>query len=109
LLYDKGNYDEAKLEFARVLESDPSSNSARFNMARTLAAMGDHAAAVRAYEALLAKDPNDVAARYQLGLSYAATGQKNEALTEIGRALQLDRDANRVAEMRKKLEQVQAQ
>jgi tetratricopeptide (TPR) repeat protein len=109
LLYDKGNYPEAKLEFARVLETDPSSNSARFNMARTLAAMGDHVAAIRDYEALLAKEPTDVAARYELGLSYAATGRKNEALTELGRGLALDRDATRVAEMRKKVAQIQAQ
>lgn len=108
-LYDKGNYTEAKLEFARVLEIDPSSDSARFNMARTLAAMGNHAAAIREYEALLAKAPNDVAAHYQLGLSYAATGRKNEALTELGRGLALDRDANRVAEMRKKVVEIQAQ
>lgn len=109
LLHDKGNYAEAKLEFQRVLEADPSSNSARFNMARTLAAMGDHVAAIREYEALLAKEPNDVAAHYQLGLSYAATGRKNEALTELGRGLALDRDATRVEEMRKKVAQVQAQ
>ncbi|HEV7682267.1 MAG TPA: tetratricopeptide repeat protein [Pyrinomonadaceae bacterium] len=108
-LYDKGNYAEAKLEFARVLETDPSSDSARFNMARTLAAMGNHPAAIREYEALLAKVPNDVAAHYQLGLSYAATGRKNEALTELGRGLAMDRDANRVAEMRKKVVEIQAQ
>lgn len=108
-LYDKGNYAEAKLEFARVLETDPSSDSARFNMARTLAAMGNHPAAIHEYEALLAKAPNDVAAHYQLGLSYAATGRKNEALTELGRGLAVDRDANRVAEMRKKVVEIQAQ
>lgn len=109
LLFDKGDYVAAKLEFARVLERDPSSSSARFNMARTLAASGDHVAAIRDYEALLAKEPNDVAARYQLGLSYAAAGRKSEALTELSRALQLDRDATRAAEMRKKAEQIQAQ
>ncbi len=109
LLFDKGDYAAAKLEFARVLESDPSSNSAWFNMARTLAAMGDHLAAIREYEALLAKEPNDIAARYQLGLSYAAAGRRSEALTELGRALSVDRDVNRAAEMRKKVEQIQAQ
>ena len=107
LLYDKGNFGEAKIEFTRVLESDPSSNSAHFNLARTLAAMGNHVAAISEYERLLAKEPNDVPARYQLGLSYAAMGRKNEALSEFERALQLDRDADRVADMRKKMEQIE--
>ena len=108
LLCDKGEYAAAKLELALVLESDPSSSSAHFNMARTMAAMGDHGAAIREYEALLVREPNDVLARYQLGLSYAAAGRKSDAVSAINRALQTDRDANRAAEMRKKLEQIQA-
>ncbi|HEY2973888.1 MAG TPA: tetratricopeptide repeat protein [Pyrinomonadaceae bacterium] len=109
LLYDKGDYATAKLEFSRVLERDLSSSSARFNLARTLAAMNDHAGAIREYEALLARKADDVAARYQLGLSYAATGRKGDAITQLGRALQMDSDSNRTVEMRKKLEQIQAQ
>jgi thioredoxin-like negative regulator of GroEL len=70
--------------------------------------MDDHAGAIREYEALLAKDPTDVAARYQLGLSYAATSRKGEAVAQLSRALSLDRDANRAAEMRKRLEQIQS-
>jgi hypothetical protein len=49
-----------------------------------------------------------VAAHYQLGLSYAAVGRKSDALIQISGALQIDRDATRAAEMRKKLEQLQA-
>ena len=109
LLYDKGDYAAAKLELAQVPENDPSFSYARFHMARTLAAMGDHVAAIREYEALLAKEPNDVAARYQLGLSYAATNRKGEAVMELNRALLMDRDVARAAEMRKKLEQIQSQ
>jgi thioredoxin-like negative regulator of GroEL len=108
LLCDQGDYAAAKKELAMVLDRDPSSNSARFNMARTLAAMGDHNGAIRDYESVLAKEPNDVAAHYQLGLSYAAVGRKSDAVTQIGGALQIDRDVTRAAEMRKKLEELQA-
>ena len=105
-LYDKGDYTGSGHEFSLVLERDPSSSSAHFNLARTAAAIGNHATAIREYEALLAKEPNDIAARYQLGLSYAATNRKQEALTELGRALQMDRDAHRAAEMHEKLDQI---
>jgi len=108
LLFDKGDYTGARREFALVLERNPASSSARFNLARTLAAMDDHAGAIREYEALLAKDPTDVTARYQLGLSYAATSRKGEAVTQLSRALSLDRDVNRATEMRKRLEQIQS-
>jgi tetratricopeptide (TPR) repeat protein len=108
-LYDKGDYASARREFLTVLQRDPASTSARFNLARTLAAEGDHAAAIREYEAVLSQEPNDVAARYQLGLSYAAMNKKREAASELSRALQMDRDVNRAAEMRKKLEQIQLQ
>jgi Tfp pilus assembly protein PilF len=106
-LYDKGDYTGSRHEFSLVLQRDPSSSSAHFNLARTAAAMGNHATAIREYQALLEQEPNDVAARYQLALSYAATNRKQEALTELGRALRMDRDANRAAEMHKKLLQIQ--
>lgn len=109
LLYERGDFSSAKAEFSLVLERDPSSSSARFNLARTLAALSDHAGAIHEYEALLAREADDVAARYQLGLSYAATGRKGDAITQLGRALQMDSDGNRTSEMRKKLEQIQAQ
>ncbi|HEV7799196.1 MAG TPA: tetratricopeptide repeat protein, partial [Pyrinomonadaceae bacterium] len=102
-------YAGSKREFSLVLERDPSAISARFNLARTRAAMGDHEGAIREYSGVLAKDPSDVAARYQLGLSYAATNRKGEAVLELNRALQMDRDADRAAEMRKKLGQIQSQ
>jgi len=109
LLYEKGDYAGAKGEFSLVLKRDPLSSSARFNLARTLAAMSDHAGAVREYEALITKEPNDVAALYQLGLSYAAMGRKGDAITQLGRGLQMDKDGARSSEMRQKLEQIQAQ
>ena len=109
LLYDKGDYAAAKPEFSRALERDPSSSSARFNLARTLAALNDHPGAIREYETLLAREADDVAARYQLGLSYVAMGRNADAITQLSRALQMDSDVNRISEMRKKLEQIQAQ
>jgi thioredoxin-like negative regulator of GroEL len=89
-----------------VLKRDPSSVSARFNLARTLAALGEYEPAIREFEALLAADPGDVTARYELAASLAAMGRKPEAMGELIRALQLDRDPKRIEENRRKLEQL---
>lgn len=109
LLYDKGDYEGSRREFALVLERDPASSSARFNLGRTKAALNDHAGAIREYEALLVTGPNDVVVRYQLAMSYVATGRKVDAVAEFGRALAMDHDSGRAAEMRRKLEQIQSQ
>jgi protein O-mannosyl-transferase len=108
LLYDKKDYAGSKREFLLVLERDPGASSARFNLARTLAALGDHTGAIREFETVLQQNPADIAARYELGSSYAAVGRKSEAIAQFDRALRADRDAERVTQMRQKLEQLQS-
>src|SRR5438128_4663507 len=102
-LFDLGRFKEAQLEFTEVLARDPSSFSARFNLGRTLAAIGEHRSAIGEYESLLAMEPQDVDARYELSLSYAAIGEAQNAEAEFNQAVAVDRDSNRVAEMRKRL------
>jgi tetratricopeptide (TPR) repeat protein len=108
LLYDKKDYAGSKREFLLVLERDPRASSARFNLARTLAALGDHTGAIRELETVLQKNPADIAASYELGSSYAAVGRKAEAIAQFDRALRADRDAERVTQMRQKLELLQS-
>ena len=90
-----------------MLARDPSSASARFNLARTKAALGDYPAAIAGFQALLANDPNDIAARYELAFSYFAAKHYEEANSEFHRASQMDRDPKRADEMRKKFEEAQ--
>ena len=92
------------MEFQEVLARDPSSVSARFNLARTLAALGEHEPAIQGFQTLLAADPSDVAARYELAASYAAMKRQPEAIAEYTRALQMDRDQKRIEEKKKDLE-----
>ena len=105
-LFEQKHFSEARLEFLEVLARDPSSVSARFNLARTLAALGDHEGAIRGFQALLAADPSDVAARYELAASYAVMNRGPEAIMEYTRALQMDRDPNRIEEMTSKLREL---
>jgi Flp pilus assembly protein TadD len=102
-LFDRQLFSEAQLEFLEVLKSDPSSVSARFNLARTLAALNEHELAIRYFQELLAADPGDVAARYELADSYVALKRKPEAIAEITRALQTDRDPKRIQEKTRNL------
>lgn len=105
-LYERQQFDAARMEFQQVLKRDPSTVSARFNLGRTLAALGEYEAAIREFKALLAVDPNDVVTRYELAASYAATEGKPEAIAELTRALQMDPDPKRVEEKKRKLEQL---
>jgi protein O-mannosyl-transferase len=105
-LFERKQFNDARMEFLEVLAHDPSSVSARFNLARTLAALGQHEPAIRGFQALLAADPSDVAARYELAASYAAMERKPEAIAEYTRALQMDREPKRIEEMKPKLEEL---
>ena len=106
-LFDQGSYADAQREFSAVLARDPSSVSARFNLGRTLAAMGQQTAAIKTFEEVLQLTPNDAEAHYQLGLSYAASGRMNDAVSEIQRALSFPNDAQIRREMETKLAEIQ--
>jgi tetratricopeptide (TPR) repeat protein len=105
-LFEQKHFETARIEFLEVLKHDPSSVSARFNLARTLAAMDQHEPAIREFQTVLAADPADLPARYGLAASYAEMDRKPEAIAEYSRALQMDRDPARAAEMKIKLEQL---
>lgn len=105
-LYQQGSYEEARREFSLVLEHDPQSVSPHFNLGRTLAALKQHSESTREFELVLQLSPNDVEARYELALSYAATKQKEKAIEQFNRAAAQDRDAARIADKRKKLEEI---
>ncbi|HEX8190939.1 MAG TPA: tetratricopeptide repeat protein, partial [Pyrinomonadaceae bacterium] len=108
LLFRRGDYRHAREQFEQALRRDPANASVRFNLARTLAASGDHAAAIPLFEGVLAATPSDSEARFQLALSYAAAGRKQEAASEIERALRDERAPERAAEMRARLAEVRA-
>jgi Flp pilus assembly protein TadD len=106
-LFERNQFNDARLELLEVLKRDPQSVSARFNLARTLAAMDEHEVAIREFQTLLAADPTDVAARYELAASYQKTDRRPEAIAEYSRALQMDNNPKRIAEMRSKLTELE--
>jgi protein O-mannosyl-transferase len=106
-LFERKQFNNARVEFLEVLAHDPSSISARFNLARTLAAMGEHQPAIREFETVLGQQPNDAQAHYQLALSYAAIGRDKEAILEFQRALTYQTDPQTRQEMELRLRELQ--
>jgi tetratricopeptide (TPR) repeat protein len=106
-LFDRKEFNEARIEFLEVLQRDPQSVSARFNLARTLASMGEHPSAIREFGIVLTQKPDDAQAHYELGLSLAAAGRKDDAIREIQRALSYETDSRARLEMNQKLAQLQ--
>lgn len=108
ILFRRKEYGRAREQFEQALHRDPSNASVRFNLARALAASGDHASAIPLFESLLAASPDDSEARFQLALSYEATGRKEQAVSEIERALRDTRVPERAAEMQTRLAEMRA-
>jgi Flp pilus assembly protein TadD len=106
-LFDRKEFNEARVEFLEVLKRDPHSVSARFNLARTLALMGEHPSAIREFEIVLTQKPDDAEAHYELGLTLAVAGRKDDAIREIQRALTYETDSRARLEMNQKLAQLQ--
>ena len=90
LLALQGDLDEAEGAYARALELDPASASARFNVALLRQQRGDLPGAAGDFRALLEQDPAHAWAHYQLGSVHELLGQRSEALEHYAEAFTLD-------------------
>ncbi len=78
-LLSEGRTDEAEPLVRRVLNEDATSVAALYQAGRLALARGDHAAAVRQFEAALDGDPAATALHYPLGLAYRGLGDTARA------------------------------
>ena len=90
----EGRTDEAEPLVRRVLNEDATSVAALYQAGRLALARGDHAAAVRQFEAALDRDPAAAAIHYPLGLAYRGLGDTTRAERHLA---QRSRD-NRIVE-----------
>jgi hypothetical protein len=90
LLALEGDLDDAELAYVRALEIDPSSATARFNLALLHQQSGDLEGASGDYRAVLEIDPAHAWAHYQLGVVRERLGQRQEALASYAEAFTLD-------------------
>jgi tetratricopeptide (TPR) repeat protein len=69
LRFQQGRYEEALLNFDRVLAKDPGHRDALYNRATTLAYMGRPAEALPSFERLLTIEPGHFEALYNRGIA----------------------------------------
>jgi protein O-mannosyl-transferase len=74
----------------RVLEIDPNSSFARYNLARYIARRGRYQEAINHYREALRVQPNDPDTHNNLGLVLALTGEYETSLAEFRRAIEID-------------------
>ncbi len=86
--------ESAKPYLEHALQIDPSSLSARFEVANAQAALGDDSAAIANFEQIVARKPEATEAHVQLSALYSRTKRKAEAKREreiVDRLMELER------------------
>jgi Flp pilus assembly protein TadD len=95
-LVDEGRHAEARAHYEAAIRIDPPAThlkkQARFNLAATLAELGEVDLAIRHYREVLRDYPQDVEARSNLGVVLAGQGRNEEALQELKEAIRLAPD-----------------
>ena len=76
--------------WSHVLQLDPNSSIAHYNLARFLAKQGNHTEAISHYRAALAIQPGDADTHNNLGLLLVIRGDIEAGLEEFQKAVQID-------------------
>jgi tetratricopeptide (TPR) repeat protein len=89
LAFQQRRYDEAAVQFARVVAADPEYLKARLNWAAALSYLNKPGEAIVQCQYVLARDPTNAEAYYQWGAVLARMGKHQEALEKFDQALVL--------------------
>ncbi len=92
----QAKYKEAVAEYRKAIEKSPNTLNLHYRLGRALLMESHEPAALDAarqeFEAELALNPNDAVAHYQIAQILQAQQKPDEALTRLGRVVQLDPD-----------------
>src|SRR5690606_34232497 len=86
---EKGQYQEAAIQFRNALKADSSHMEARYGLIRSFQLEGNHQAAISEIRAILKADPQNTRAQLMLGNYHLQAGSRNP---------QQFREAERLAE-----------
>jgi glutamate/tyrosine decarboxylase-like PLP-dependent enzyme len=103
VLTDLGRFMEARNEYLKVLEREPSHQGALNSLGRVLAATGHRRAAEIVYREAAARHPNDPTSRANLGMFLLEESERLEAREKGQQSQQLKREAREQFEQALKL------
>jgi len=89
-LQNRGQLDEAIVEYHKAIKLDPNYAIAHYNLGLALQDKGQADDAITEYRTAIKLDPNDAIAHYVLGLALQDKGQVNEAIVEYRKAIELE-------------------
>jgi tetratricopeptide (TPR) repeat protein len=91
-----GQWDEARIYYAQVLEKEPHNVDALINLGAHQFLIGDHGGSVQYFQRAATADPNSAAAYYNLSQAYSDAYQFDEQREALARARMLgDRQVTR--------------
>ncbi|HXT21584.1 MAG TPA: tetratricopeptide repeat protein, partial [Thermoanaerobaculia bacterium] len=85
-----GQWDEARIYYAQVLEKEPQNVAALIDLGAYHFLTGDHGGAVQFFQRAATADPNSAAAYYNLSQAYSEAYQFGEQREALARARLLD-------------------
>ncbi len=90
--YKMGDFAGAEPAFRQALSMIPDMERAKFGLALSLGALGEHEEAMAIYRGLIENDSTHVDARYNLGLELEAKGENDAAEAEYRAIIGIDPD-----------------
>lgn len=80
---EKGDFNQARADYAKALKLQPSDPNANFGMAKALIALNDPEQATQMLEKSIQLDPTNASAHYRLAMLYKKQGRAEEARTQL--------------------------
>jgi len=88
-LFQKGQVDEAVIQFQKALETNSNNAEAYYNLGNVFSKKGQRDKAIEQYQKSLQIDPYFVMAHYNLGNIFLQAGRRDAAIEEFKKALEI--------------------
>ena len=104
----KGQLEDARREYEKVLAIDPRNTVARFNMALVYHGLGDMQDAQDILNSLIEENPNNLDVRLRLGALYLELGRLNDAINEFEDVIKRGKETAQAQQAAKLLDNIRS-